>query len=260
MSGRQDRDQRFDEELRRTARSLVTEELPRGVLDPDVGASLGLRERPSAGGAVRARRSLPGFAGMAGALVVLLLATAVALAPGTPSGPGSSEEPSPTPVATPSPSPVATTVTLRSTDAIVEDMIRLRYTCEDGSPVESLGPGPDPVARESAVCVAPADIGPFVAAVIVGETAEGWVVEVHAKADIVGDDTPVAREAVAGALAKAAAIAVGFPGTGNKVGDWVMATVPALELSIGDTVELDGISVKVVRNENGGYLLIVHAG
>jgi hypothetical protein len=258
MSERRDADQRFEEELRRATRALVTEELPRGVLDPAVGASFGLGA--AIDGEVRPRRSLPGLAGMAAAVVVVLLATVVAFGPGLPGGTGPSPERSPTIGPSPTASPAPTAISLRPTGAIRVDMARLEYTCSEGKPLSSIGPGPNPVTRESAVCVAPEDIGPFMAAVIVGETAGGWVVEVHTKADIVGEDSPAARAAVAAALAKAAAIAVGFPGTGNQVGDWVVATLPTLERSTGDTVELGGISVKAVRNETGGYLVIVHAG
>lgn len=258
-----DRDpgQRFDEALRRATRSLVVEELPRGILDPGVGSAAGVPG--SLDGRVRARRSLPGLAGASAAVAVLLLATAVALGPDGPFGPGSSTSttaPSLITTSPPSPSPVPSAVTLRPTAEIVADMERLEYACEEGNPVESLGPGPDPVAREAAVCIAPEDLGPFMAAVIVGETAEGWVVQVDAKANLVGEDTPAAREAVAAALAKAGAIAVGVPGAGNEVGDWVVATLPTLERSTGDTFEVDGVSIKIVRSATGGYHLIVHAG
>ena len=249
MSKRLRRRQRFDEELRRAARALVTEELPRGVLDPSVGASLDLAGRD---GEVRVRRALPGLASVAGAVAVLLLATAVVFAPGSPGGPGPSATARPT--ASPSPAP---TSPLRTTAEIRADFVRLHYSCSEGLPLSTIEPGPDAVVRESIVCLAPPDAGPIDGAVIVGESASGQVVEVHAKADIVGADTPEARTAIAELLAKAAAVAA-HQGDGSTLATWVLAFVPSLEKDKGVATELRGIGLKLGRNPTGGYQLSVH--
>lgn len=255
MTDRRDRvdpnDARFDDALRRAARSLITEELPRGVLDPSVGASLGLGV---ADGAVRPRRALPGFVSLAGAVAVLLLATAVVLAPGS-SGPVASPSlspPSPSPTLTPSPSKGQGG--LRTTDEIRTDLTTLGYACSAGLPLSTIEPGPDAVVREAIVCTAPTEGKPLQAAVIVGESASGQVVEVHAKADIVGDDTPAARDAIASVLAKAAAVAA-FEGSGSTFATWVLGHIPSLEKDDGTSAELLGLGLKLGRNTSGGYLL-----
>lgn len=249
MSNRLGADSPFDEELRRAARALVTEELPRGVLDPSLGASLGLAGRD---GEVRVRRALPGLASVAGAIAVLLLATAVVFAPGSPGGPG----PSPTMRATAAPSPAATPP-LRTSAEIRADLSKYGYACSAGLPLSTIEPGPDAAVRESVVCLAPADAGPLDGAVIVDESASGQVVEVHAKADIVGPDTPAARTAVAEFLAKAAALAP-HQGDGSTLATWVLAFVPSLEKDKGVATELRGIGLKLDRNPAGGYQLSVH--
>ena len=53
-----DLETRFDAELRRAARSLVTEDLPRGVLDQSVSAALG-QERAVDGSIAAGSRSCP---------------------------------------------------------------------------------------------------------------------------------------------------------------------------------------------------------
>jgi hypothetical protein len=249
MSDRFNGDERFDEELRRAARSLVTEELPRGVLDPSLGGSLGTAGRD---GDVRVRRALPGLASVAGAIAVLLLATAVVFAPGSPGGTGPSATVGPT--ATPSPAP---TPPLRTTAEIRADLTRYGYSCSAGLPLSTIEPGPDAVVRESTVCLAPADAGPLDGAVIVGESASGQVVEVHAKADIVGPDTPEARTAIAELLAKAAALAA-HQGDGSTLATWVLGRVPSLEKDKGTATELLGIGLKLGRLATGGYVLSVH--
>ena len=245
MNARPDREQRFDAELRRAARALVTEELPTGVLDPAAGASLGLGA--AADGAVRGRRVVPGFAAVAGAIAVLLVATAIAFAPSVPGS--SAPAPTPSPVPTPAAAPV-----FRETLAIRLDLETLDYQCGAGRPLASIGPGPNAIAREAVVCTAPAAMGPFMAAVIVSESASGQVVEVHAKADFTNGDTPAGRTAVASMLAKAAAISV-VKGSGNVLGDWVVGHLAALEANDRVSTELEGLALEPLRNSDGGYFL-----
>jgi hypothetical protein len=249
MTARIDREARFDAELRRVARAVVTEELPTGVLDPAVGASLGLGV---ADGAVRAHRGMPGVAAVAGAVAVLVLATAIAFAPRSPGS--SAGVPTPSPVPTPTAAPV-----FRTTLAIRLDLQTLDYRCADGRPLASIGSGPGAIAREATVCTAPETIGPFMAAVIVGESAAGQVVDVHAKADFTNGDTPAARRAVASSLAKAAAISA-VQGSGNVLGDWVNSNVGALEPNDRVSTVLEGLTLELLRNSDGGYSLRIALG
>ena len=249
MTERRNVEQRFDEELRTAARSLVAEDLPRGVLDPAVGASLGLGSSVTA--TVRGRRALPGFAAPAVAVVVLLLATAVALAPGSFVRPSPSPEPSPT--ATPAPT---LTPVFRTSEAIRLDLEKLTYTCQVDVPVATILPGPDAVVRDSLVCLPPADIGPFRAAVIVGESASGDVVEVHMKADFTAGDTLPNRQALAATLGKAAAV-VAVEGSGNAVATWVEENLPALAVDQGVKFGVQGLSLKIGRDPTGSYSLVI---
>jgi hypothetical protein len=249
MTGRPGAEQRFDEELRHATRSLVTEELPRGVLDPVVSASLGLGGR--ADGVLRTRRALPGLAGLAGAVGVLLLVTAVALAPGSPGGSGSSAPPSPSPTSAQSPT---SRPPMRTTSEIRGDLIKLDYSCGPGLPLSTIEPGPDAIVRESVVCAAPASIGPLQAGVIVSESVSGQVVEVHVKADIVGADTVEARLAISDVLAKAAAVAA-QPGSGTAFATWLLETVPSLENDTSVATSIGGLELQLNRSPTGSYLL-----
>src|SRR6185503_396026 len=154
---------RFDEELRLSARSLVVEDLPRGVLDPGLAAD-----------GFRVRRPLPGLAPATAVVLLLLLATTVAIWPGSP--------PTPTPTPAASASAPAKTLgphlgELRPTPALRIELQKLGYRCNDGMPLTSPKTGPLQVWKESAVCEAPESIGAFMAAVIVGESARGQVVQ-----------------------------------------------------------------------------------
>ena len=252
-----DLDPRFDAELSRAARALVTEELPRGVLDAGlVPASFGR-------GSVRARRSAPAYANFAAA-VVLLLATAIALAPGgiPPASPtpttGGSAPSSPAPAASPSPGPSQTPRlhgSFRSTSDIEADFARLTYACAVGNVLLPTGPSPSAMVKEGAICTSPADAGPFMAAVIVGEAADGTVVELHVKGDLTGEDTPAAREALASAFAKAIAIAAQGQVTANGLASWVLAAVPLLGRNSSNSTEQLGFIIKVVRSSSGSYQL-----
>jgi hypothetical protein len=249
--GAGDLDARFDRELAAAARALVTEDLPRGVLDAGLAPA-------GSFGVVRGRRSLPALAGVT-AVLVLLLATAIALAPAgiPPASPAPTPSPSATSAATPSATP-AVRGAFRSTLDMRADFVRLRYTCHAGGVVLPVGPSPSAVVREGLVCNAPADDGPYIAAVIVGEAADGAVVEVHAKADLTQPDSPAGREAIAVPMAKAAAIAASGQGVGNQLAAWVIDTVPTIEPSKGAGTQLLGFSLKIVRSASGGYELFVH--
>lgn len=242
-----DLDARFDRELSRAVRRLVTEDLPRGILDAGLAPGAGLA------GSVRGRRPVPVFAGVAVA-IVLLLASAVALAP------GGFPPASPTPLPTPSPASSAGPVkegALRSTLEMRSDYLRLGYSCAAGSAFPSIGPGPSDPVREGLICTAPADAGPYISAVIVSEAADGRPVDVHVKADLTEDDSPAARAEIAVPLAKAAAISASGQAVGNTLAQWVLGAVKTLEPSGSARTELDGFSMQLVRNAKGGYELSV---
>ena len=247
---------RFDAELSRAARALATEDLPRGILDA------GLVRGAGGAGTVRARRSVPAYAGFA-AVIVLLVATAIALVPGG-GPPAASTPPSPTasstPASGPSASPAATPFppgTFRTTLDIRADFVRLRYDCRRGNELLPTGPSPSAMVMEGAICTAPADAGPYIAAVIVGEARDGRVVEVHVKANLTGDDTPAARAEIAVPLAKAVAIAASGAGVGDQLAAWVLDAVPTLTLDDSDSTELLGFVMKVTRSSSGAYQLVM---
>ena len=257
MSGRRpmrpDDEARFDAELARVARGLATEDLPRGILDhglsPDGGP-----------GVVRARRTLPAYAGLA-AVLVLLLATAIALTPG--GVPPASPTPSPTRTAEPagpSASPAGSVMPsgiLRTTAEIRADFETLRYACRVGSELLPTGPSPSAMVQEGAICDAPADIEPMIAAVIVGVARDGRVVEVHVKANVNGEVTAAAREEIAVPLAKAVAIAASGQGVGNTLAAWVLEAVPLLTAQSANSTTLLGFGIKISRDSSGGYQLLL---
>ncbi|HJP88335.1 MAG TPA: hypothetical protein VJ850_04805 [Candidatus Limnocylindrales bacterium] len=238
---------RFDAELSRAARGLVSEDLPRGVLDAALAPGAGLA------GSVRGRRPVPLFAGTIAALV-LLLASVIALAPGgfPPASP--SPSPSPSPAASP-----AVHGAFRPTIDIRADFMHLRYSCAPGSAFSSIGPSPSDPLREGVVCTAPADAGPYISVVIVSEAADGRPVEIHAKADLTEADTPAARSEIAVPLAKSAAIAASGQAVGNALAQWVLDTIRTLEPSGSESTEVLGFSMQLLRNPNGGYQLFVRA-
>lgn len=235
---------RFDDDLRRAARGLVMEQLPRGILDPHLG--------PANEAAWQPRRTAPGLATGVAAVMVLLLATFVSLAPGGRLPPA---DPSPTVAPSPTKSPGA--AAFHPTGKIRANLGKLDYTCNDGFVPESIGPGPDAVAREAAVCTAPEDIGPLIAAVIVGEARRGAVVELVVKADIIGDDTQANREQVAAAVGGAVSLVTIDMLDGGALGSWVVSHLPEVQPGEGAEVVLRGYTLELDRGLNAGYLLVI---
>ena len=239
----------FDEELRRVARSLVAEELPRGILDQEPGGR--------ATGVV-ARRAAPGFAAILAAAAILLVTTVIALAPGaapSASPPPGSPAPSSSnpPSSTPSVKPFVER--MNTTAFIVGKLTASGYHCNDGAALESPGPGPDPVTRESAVCTSPEKAGPFTLAVIVGEAANGKVVEVSIKADLIAD-SPENRALLAVEVSKVLVVSTLDEQTGQNGGLWVKAHLP--ELNVGDQIDygINGMSFHAERLPNQSYLIV----
>lgn len=262
----------FDDELRRTARRLVVEDLPRGILDP----ALALR----AGGAPRSPSLAPGF-GVAGvAVAIVLLATAVALGPGStdPNGsptasPGGSAGGSPGPSTGPATGPSTGPSTgaptgpatgpvprgpLNSTARIVSAVTELAYSCREGQPLATSGTSAGTAVREGAVCSALDGSGPFVATIIAGESATGEVVYVSIKGDLVGSDTPSSREALGLALARLVMVSFAEKELGIAASNDVLARFGELEPGAPELTSQFGAGrVRMERHLDGNYLLTV---
>jgi hypothetical protein len=145
----------FDRELGLAARSLVTESLPRGVL-----------EQPEPGtGSPDARRLLA----IAVVVVVLVLVAGV--------GAGLLQR------TRPEQAPV-----LRSTSQIELDFRALGYVCRNG-PTAS----PAIARAEALMCASPASIHPVVATLIASDDAAGMVVTIKVKAGILGTPNTAAE-------------------------------------------------------------------
>lgn len=233
MTGRHSTSERFDRELRRAAQGLVSQELPPGTLDPALGP--------------RPRGSYPGVATLAAVVAVLVVVVAITSLPRGSGGPAGTSPAGPVASA-----PASAPPAFRTTAEIRADLVTLAYSCIAGPTAATVEPGPDAIARQAAVCNAPADIGPLLAAVIVSESADRRVVEAHAKADIVGADTPAARAAVAAVLGKDVAVVV-VAGRGNAVSAWVESKLPGLERNDATSTVIDGVALRLDRSATGGY-------
>jgi hypothetical protein len=239
----------FDEDLRSSARGLVADELPRGILDQAIdGRAAG----------VVSRRAAPSFAAILATVAILLTATVIALAPGGGPEPSPSTGPSSSPL--PSPSPTSTgkpfVERFKSTAAIVGQLGKLGYACNDGAPLESIGPGPDAVIKDAAVCAAPDTAGPYVLVVIVGEAANGKVVELGMNGDG-GGDTTENRTLLALGVAKVFALALLDEGAGQNGGSWAKVHVAELERRQDAEVVLRDVSFEASRLANGSWHIVV---
>jgi hypothetical protein len=239
---------RFDDEIARTARRLVPEDLPPGVLDPSLGG---------VEGAPRMSGLAPGFASSVAAVAVAVLAIALVLRPPGPAGPGGTAEPltlQPSPgtsIGIPSKPPGRQ---LKTTGELVVRLTgSLKYACSMGQDVPD-DPVP-PAERVSAVCVSPVETTSYGATYTVGTTAGGQVVTVAIRADPV-EDTPDARDAVAEALASLVKSAFAKDDDAIEAADFVHAKVPELEAPTpAAQVTVDGVRVDLQRRANGVYLV-----
>lgn len=184
---------RFDAELSRAARSLITEELPRNILDPSLDGRAGVPR-------VVGRQSVTGLSTAVAVIAVLLVAGAVAIGP---LGPATSPTPSVVVKPTKSPGPL-----FKTTSEIIAHVVDLEYSCNDGFALPTSGPSAGLASQESAVCTAPDGLDVATAAIVIGESAEAKVVTVWLKADLLGEDSPSSRDAVARQLSKLADIAI----------------------------------------------------
>jgi hypothetical protein len=242
---------RFDDELGRAARTLVAEELPRGILDQPVGGGVGE--------GVVSRRGAPGLTAILAAVTILLIGTVIALGPGT--GPRASPSPGAPSSLAPSPEPTRTkppfVERFTTTAAIVGQLSKVGYSCNDGAPLASVGTEPDVLTKEAAACTAPDSIGPFILAVIVGEAANGKVIELHVKADIVGPDVVDSRVAVAAEIARVFELALVDEGAGQSGGSWAEIQLIELEPGTGAEVVLRQVDFRAERLPNASYFVVV---
>lgn len=238
---------RFDDALRSAARSVVAEELPRGVLDPDLSGAVG-GVRP--GSAVRA--FAPGLAGVAAGVIVLVLAAGVALAPGGIGGPTS-----PPPVA----STFSASLPVFYPSAVIEAALSsLPYDCMPGGPLATAGTRPGQPVREGVVCASRKDDATKRAALITGEASDGEVVLVTIKGELVGTDTLAATEALAAGMGKLTFASIADQENAQLAGNWVDAALPQLRvLPAGDAaVNVIGeLRLTLQRSPVGTYLLVL---
>jgi hypothetical protein len=239
---------RFDDELERSAQQLIAEDLPRGILDPVVARQ--------ASGVTGMRSLAPGATVGVAALAVVIFATVVGIRPVLQPGPSRTEPP--LAQVDPGVSAFADAPLWTLNDLIAALAANLDYACApgDGQPTPEAGEG----AVQAAVCTAPADAGPYTAAVTLDASESGEVVRVTMTAELVGtltqDQSQAARRAVAGALAKVTAEAFTGQGAGVRAANFVF--VKAVQMSgpawaMG--IEESGVRVELQRLGNGGYLV-----
>ena len=234
---------RFDDELRVTVRGLVSEQLPYGILDPALSPQ-------SLGGVLPVGRGAPGMASILAAVVVLLVATSVVIAPGG-LGPG----------ATPQDTGLHFQVpTFRATVDVIRDVRALDYGCIPGHALPTAGPGARAGEREGVVCLTPATITSAKASIIPVETGDGKVVEVSITGQLFGPSTVTSRDELAAAMGKLTFLAISDPAVAAEAGAFVEETLPRLRvLSTGDEVLMifGDVRVFLQRHIAGDYLLLL---
>jgi hypothetical protein len=234
---------RFEDELERSARQLIAEDLPRGILDPGIARQ--------ATGVTGMRSLAPGATAGVAALAVVIFATVIGIRPVLLPGPSSTEPPLAVEMPVGSALPDAPLWTLDQLTVTLAES--LAYECAPAAPANA-------GAVATAVCTAPTDAGPFAAAVTLDASESGMVVRVTITAEI-DDGTPndqqqAARRAVAGALAKVTAAAFIGRGAGVRAANFVFVKAsqlsgPAWAMGIDES----GVRVDLERLEDGGYIV-----
>jgi hypothetical protein len=238
---------RFDADLRQAARGLVVEELPRGILDPGLARGLGGVDRERS-----ARAFAPGLAGIAAALVIIVLAATSVIAPVGGPTPGAS---------TPAESSFTSTPPLfRASQVITLDMLKLKYSCVAGHELATPGPDPDQPVREGVVCATVEQDTEKMAALITSQNAAGDVVEITIKGDLVGTDLKAATAVLAGAFAKMVIVSIADQAVARQAADYVLAELPTLQiLPSGDhsTGFVGRIRLTLMREPTGSFELLM---
>ena len=243
------RAKRFDEQLASSARHLIAEDMPRGILDPSLAE---LKVVPRTPGL--APGATAGFA----ALAVIMLVTVVGIRgirPALLPGQSSTEPPFAQEIEGPGESglPDAPLWSLGELTGALAEI--LHYECSPATALPTSGPGGESV-EESAICTAPPDAGPYTAAVTVDASVTGAVVRVTITAHIVGAPTQRARDAVATALAKVTAQAFIGTGPGIRAANFVFEKAsrlsgPAWAMGIPE----GRVWVDLRWLEDGGYIV-----
>ncbi len=234
---------RFDDELRTTARGLVAEQLPHGILDPELAPHV-------VGGSVTVRHAGPGLASILAAVVILVVAASVAVAPGV-LGPGSQPPDSGFQVQQP---------VFRATVDVIRDVQALDYSCIPGHALPTTGPSARPGEREGVNCLTPKSLESASATIIPVEQGVGDVVEVNIEGALYGTDTLTSRDELAAAMARLTSLALADPQTAAAAEAYVAETLPRLRvLPSGDDALtiVGGVRVFIQRHIAGGYLLVL---
>jgi len=234
---------RFDDELRRSARGLVAEQLPHGILDPELAPRL-------IGGIRPMRHASPGLASILAALVILVAATSVALAPGA-LGPGASPQDTGLQLAVP---------VFRATVDIIRDVQAMDYSCLPGHALPTSGPSARPGEREGVQCLTPKSLESATAAIIPVETGEGKVVEVTISGELYGASTVTSRDELADVMSKLTTLSIADPAIARNAGTFVLETLPQLRvLPSGDNALMvyGNVRIFLQRYIAGGYRLVL---
>jgi hypothetical protein len=166
--------------------------------------------------------------------------------------------PSTGPSSGPSTGPVKPT--LAGTSSIVSAVNKLEYSCNDPQSLSTNGPSAGPPVRESVVCKSPKSAGPFLAAIIAGESSSGEVVIVWLKGSIEGSDRPSSRDALAIALARLAALSFGHEDDGRLASDFVLLQLRLMEPgSPAMTKDIPGARLTLERLDDGSYFVTIEA-
>ncbi len=234
---------RFDDELRRSARGLVTEQLPYGVLDLEPAPRL-------VGGVLAMRHAAPGLASIVAAVVILVVATSVAIAPGV-LGPGSQPPGSGFQVSSP---------TFRSTADIVRSVQALEYSCIPGHALPTTGPSARPGEREGVVCLTPKSIESASAKIVPVENGDSEIVEVTVVGSLYGTDTETSVDQLAAAMGQLTTLSIADPAVAADAGRFIEETLPRLRVlpSGDDALMIFGdVRVFLQRYIAGGYRLVL---
>lgn len=232
---------RFDDQLRRTARGLVAEQLPPGILDPQLAPRL-------VDGLPSMRHAAPGIASFFAAVVILVVATSVALAPGG-LGPG----------ATPPDTGLQFSVPVfRPTVDMIRDVQALGYSCIPGHALPTAGPSARLGEREGVACLTPKSLESATARITPVETGDGKVVEVTITGQQYGPSTLTSRDELAAVMSKLTTLSISDPKIARDAGAFVLETLPRLRvLTSGDDALMiyGNVRISLQRYIAGDYLL-----
>jgi hypothetical protein len=213
---------RFDDDLRRAARDLVGEELPRGVFDPGLVRQVGP-------GWV-ARRVAPGLAGILAAIAVLLVATSVALAPGGRGGASASVPPQ-TGLGMQLP-------VLRQRLDIIPVLQGRDYSCRPGSALPSPATTAGAPVREGVLCYSPKTDAAAAVWLATRETEDARVVEIEVDGKFLVTPVAAVRQELAGLLGFLAETSISDPETATAAAEFVETKAIELRATpLGDGVE-----------------------